>query len=74
MGKQAKDSGRDHGGAGWYGGCASAQDPPCGIRHTSSFNRRDFDLRMWLRRIGSVTGVSHFESLARSSKGAEDAE
>ena len=36
---QAKDSGRVPGGAGWYGGCASAQDkPPCGTRRTSSFN------------------------------------
>jgi len=40
------------------------RQPPCGIRRTSSFNRRDFDLRMSFRRIGSVTGVSHFESLA----------
>jgi CheY-like chemotaxis protein len=64
-GVQAKESGRVHGGAGWYGGCASAQDkPPCGIRRTSSFNRRNFDLRMSLRGIGSVTGVSHFESPA----------
>lgn len=45
-GRQAKDSGRVPGGAGWYGGFASAQDkPPCGIRRTSSFNSEILLLR-----------------------------
>ena len=55
---QAKDSGRVPGGAGWYGGCASAQDkPPCGTRRTSSFNSEILILRSSLRGIGSVTEV-----------------